>query len=119
MSRHNRDGSGTDQRGFEYQVSFQPDWLRQVKVTRNLESGRQSTKTLFRNSTTPEHPPGSRIRSRVSCPSQQIDFEVMLNDPRGIVRRVIVETVAPGQNGEEGVIVFSLEEQRARSTDDE
>jgi hypothetical protein len=119
MSRHNRDGSGTDQRGYEYQVSFQPDWLRQVKVTRNLESGRQSTKTLLRNTAAPEQSPGARVRSRVSSPSQQIDFEVMLNDPRGIVRRVIVETVAPGQEGEEGVIVFSLEERRARSTDDE
>ena len=49
MARHNRDGRGSDQRGFDYEIGYQPDWLQQVKVTRNLESGRQSTKTLFRN----------------------------------------------------------------------
>ena len=49
MARHNREGQGTDQHGHSYSVNYQPDWLRQVKVTRTLESGRQSTKTLFRN----------------------------------------------------------------------
>jgi len=49
LARHNREGQGADQRGFEYAVNYQPDWLRQVKVTRQLETGRQSTKTLFRN----------------------------------------------------------------------
>ena len=49
MARHNRDGYGADQRGYAYGVSYQPDWLRHVKVTRVLQTGRQSTKTLFRN----------------------------------------------------------------------
>ena len=47
MGRHNREGRGTDQQGFEYQINYQPNWLRLVKVTRTLDSGRQSTKTLF------------------------------------------------------------------------
>ena len=49
MARHNRDGAGEDQRGHAYTVSYQPDWLRMVKVTRSLTTGRQSTMTLFRN----------------------------------------------------------------------
>ena len=49
MARHNREGKGADQLGQQYGISYQPDWLRLVKVTRDLESGRQSTKTLFRN----------------------------------------------------------------------
>ncbi|NIP13532.1 MAG: hypothetical protein GWN02_28120, partial [Gemmatimonadetes bacterium] len=53
MARHNRDGQGSDQRDCEYAISYQPDWLRQVKVTRLLPTGRQSTKTLFTN----PHPP--------------------------------------------------------------
>ena len=51
MGRHNREGKGADQLGYKYQVNYQPDWLRLVKVTRTLDSGRQSTKTLFRNPT--------------------------------------------------------------------
>ena len=38
MARHNRDGYGADQRGFAYEVNFQPDWLRHVKVTRVLQT---------------------------------------------------------------------------------
>lgn len=47
MARHNREGMGSDQRGCEYQIGYQPDWRRYAKVTRALPSGRQSTKTLF------------------------------------------------------------------------
>jgi len=54
MARHNRDSRGTDQRGFDCDISYQPDWVRLIKVTRSLESGRQSTKTLFKNPARPE-----------------------------------------------------------------
>ncbi|MDX1645629.1 MAG: hypothetical protein R3304_00690, partial [Longimicrobiales bacterium] len=64
MARHNREGSGADQRGFEYDVSYQPDWLKLVKVTRQLESGRQSTKTLFKNPMEREAEPGEPGRPR-------------------------------------------------------
>ena len=33
VARHNREGAGADQRGFEYGVNYQPDWLKLVKVT--------------------------------------------------------------------------------------
>ena len=88
MARHNRDGAGADQRGFEYGVSYQPDWLKRVKVTRQLESGRQSTKTLFWNPARgPETEPGERIRTRIVSSDQAVDFEVALTDPRAAVRR--------------------------------
>ncbi len=110
MARHNRDGQGSDQRGFDYRISFQPDWLQQVKVTRDLESGRQSTKTLFRNpASVREHSPSSRVRTRVVSQEQSIDFEIAIHDPKGVVRRVIVETVAQGDGAEEAVS-FSLED---------
>jgi hypothetical protein len=64
MARHNREASGSDQRGFEYTISYQPDWLRQVKVTRLLETGRQSTKTLFVN------PDGTRAGARPAGPDR-------------------------------------------------
>jgi hypothetical protein len=111
MARHNRDARGSDQRGEGYELSYQPDWLRLVKVTRMLESGRQSTKTLFRNSTKREQAPGSRIRTRITSREQRVDFEVELDDPQGVVRRIIVETSPPG--GDEP-LVFTIDGQRTQ-----
>lgn len=99
MARHNREGHGADQRGFDYTVSYQPDWLELVKVTRHLESGRQSTKTLFRNPGPREERPGRRVRTVISSPEQGLEFEVVVNDPGRVVKRVIVET-GPGNPGE-------------------
>jgi hypothetical protein len=99
MARHNREARGTDQRGFDYEVSYQPDWLQVVKVTRNLESGRQSTKTLFRNPEWREQPPGQKVRTRIVSAQQGLNFEITVNDPRGVVKRVIVETALPAEEG--------------------
>lgn len=110
MARHNRDGSGADQRGFEYEVSYQPDWLKLVKVTRTLESGRQSTKTLFRNpQAQPEAEPGERIRTRISSKDQALDFEIALTDPRSAVKRIRVAYELPGGNGRREEVEFTLE----------
>jgi hypothetical protein len=111
MARHNRVARGVDQRGDAYEVSYQPDWLRLVKVTRTLESGRQSTKTLVRNGVKREQPPGSRVRTRVVCRDQRLEFEVELDDPNACVRRIIVETVAPGAPDER--VVFAIDAQAA------
>ena len=110
MARHNRDGNGGDQRGFAYQVNYQPDWLRHVKVTRVLQTGRQSTKTLFRNpADRQEASPGERIRTRITSPDQGIDFEVAVTDPRGTVARVRVAYVVTNERGEREEIEFTLE----------
>jgi hypothetical protein len=111
MGRHNREGHGADQRGYQYGVSFQPDWLRHVKVTRDLETGRQSTKTLFRNpADRREAEPGDRVRTRVSSRDQGVDFEVAIGDPYRAIRRVRVVYVVPGAKGEtEEEIEFTLE----------
>jgi hypothetical protein len=92
MARHNREASGADQRGFEYIVSYQPDWLRQVKVTRALESGRQSTKTLLVNPDSSDCEPGQQVRTAIRCEAQGLTFEVSLRDPKRVIRRVVVET---------------------------
>ena len=96
MARHNREGHGSDQHGHEYTVSYQPDWLRQVKVTRRLDTGRQSTKTLFANPTEPEQEPGRQVRTGIHCAAEHLDFEIAITDPKGVVKRVIVETGPPG-----------------------
>lgn len=92
MGRHNRDARGADQRGFDYDISYQPDWLRQIKVTRTLESGRQSTKILFRNPTSREQPAGPKVRTRIASPEQTLDVEVDIADPHGVVKRIILVT---------------------------
>ena len=115
MARHNREGLGADQRGFEYGVSYQPDWLKLVKVTRQLESGRQSTKTLFRNPANgPEAEPGDRIRTRITSADQELDFEVALTDPRAAVKRVRIAYEVPGENGRVEEVEFTLESEASR-----
>jgi hypothetical protein len=111
MARHNRDGQGVDQRGYEYVIGFQPDWLRHVKVTRDLETGRQSTKTLYKNpAEVREAEPGDRVRTRVTSKEQGLDFEVVISDPNQAIRRIRVVYELPGRDGRrEEDIEFSLE----------
>jgi hypothetical protein len=111
MARHNRDARGADQRGDSYELSYQPDWLRLVKVTRPLESGRQSTKTLFKNPGKREQSPGQRVRTRISSKDRRLEFEIELHDPHGVVRRIIVETAPSGESADER-LVFSIDGQR-------
>ena len=104
MGRHNRGGAGIDQRGFQYKLSYQPDWLRHVKITRRLPSGRQSTMTLFRNPVERgDRLPGDRVRTRVACKEQGVDFEVVVNTNRERIARVTVtcEVPEPGGKGTE------------------
>lgn len=107
MARHNRDAEGLDQQDFEYRISYQPDWLRQIKVTRLLSSGRQSTKTLFVNPEPPKREPGREVRTEIRSEAQGLEFRVAVRDPNGVVKRVIVETgppeSAPGEIGPEDI----------------
>lgn len=111
MARHNRDGHGSDQRGFDYTVSYQPDWLKQVKVTRLLPSGRQSTKTLLVPDDMPEREPGRQVRTEIRSDSQGFAFEVAITDPDRVVRRIIIETGPSAGGGvrEDRDIQFSIE----------
>ena len=111
MARHNRDGQGVDQRGYQYVVGFQPDWLRHVKVTRDLETGRQSTKSLYKNPADVRGAePGDRVRTQVVSEEQELDFEVTITDPNRAVRRIRVVYEMPGRDGRrEEEIEFTLE----------
>jgi hypothetical protein len=108
MARHNRDGSGEDQYGRHYDVAYQPDWLRLVKVSRELDSGRQSTKILVRNPEAPEQQPGPRVRTRIASAELGLELELALRDPRGVVRRIVVETVIPEGPEAGEVVAFTL-----------
>ena len=118
MARHNRDARGTDQRGYDYEISYQPDWVRLIKVTRALESGRQSTKTLFKNSAQREHSPGARIRTKIACKEQNLEFEVELEDPNGVVARVIVVTQPSAATGGE-TLEFTIDHRHNAGSNDQ
>ena len=111
MARHNRDGQGVDQKGFGYTIGFQPDWFRYIKVTRDLETGRQSTKTLYKNpADVREAEPGDKVRTSVGSEEQGLGFEVTIDDPNRAVRRVRVIYELPGEDGRrEEEIEFTLE----------
>ena len=114
MARHNREGTGEDQLGREYVISYQPDWFYQVKVTRDLQSGRQSTKTLFRSSDPVVADPGPRVRTRIRSQELGLDVEVTLDDPHGVVRRVTVETVAIDGPDRGTPVSFTISRRRNR-----
>jgi hypothetical protein len=114
MARHNREGSGEDQLGRGYTVSYQPDWFYQVKVTRDLDSGRQSTKTLFRNPEPSQTDAGSRVRTKIDSEELGLSFEITIEDPRGIVKRVTVETVVSEGPDEGQNLGFTVTRARPR-----
>lgn len=109
MARHNREARGQDQRGNDYDISYQPDWVRQIKITRALESGRQSTKTLFKNPGHREQSPGTRVRTRVACKEHNFAFEIEVDDPDGVVAKVIVVTKTAEMSADE-TLEFSIED---------
>jgi hypothetical protein len=114
MARHNRQGRGEDQNGNEYLIDYQPDWLHQVKVTRELPSGRQSTKTLFRNPDPAVRDPGRHVRTRISAPTLGLDIHVTLNDETSAVRRLTVEAVVSTGPEKGENVAFVLSRKRAR-----
>lgn len=97
MARHNRWDAGEDQCGFRYRISYPPDWLDRIRVTRRLPGGRQSTKTLFKNpSRAPGVEAGRRVRARIESPEQDLEIEVSLGPDRSHVGELSVEWRGPG-----------------------
>lgn len=100
VPRHNRIGHGEDQEGCRYEISYQPDCLRHVKVQRQLPSGRRSTMTLFRNPQgCAEARPGSRVCTRIRSPEQGIDLEVVVRCGKDSVASVTVDCIVPDPSG--------------------
>lgn len=100
MARHHREGTGTDQRGYEYVIHYQPDWFRKVRVSRLLENGRQSTATLFQNpEARPAGRPGPHAKTRILSPEQGIDLEFSVNPDAKHLHRVTLSCRIPTRDG--------------------
>ena len=92
MARHNREGRGLDQLGNLRRIAFQPDWLKQVKISRDLPDGRRrSSLTVFRNpARVAEGDPGRSIRTRVTSADGKIDVEIALEDRDLVVDHIVL-----------------------------
>jgi hypothetical protein len=110
MARHNRDARGADQVGTLWRLSYQPDWLSRVKVSRRLPGGRRrSAYTIFRNPRRrAEAEPGRVVRTDVAAADGSLHFRVAVEDPEGVIEEIVVRTRPSGtKRGDE--IEFRLE----------
>lgn len=94
MARHNRDAKGVDQHGDLWHLSYHPDWMRRVKISRQLpDRSRRSTVTLFKNEAErAQAEPAKVIRTRVRAADGSTEFEISLEDRTGSVESVVVVT---------------------------
>ncbi|MFQ5890152.1 MAG: hypothetical protein ACE5JR_08880 [Gemmatimonadota bacterium] len=110
MARHNREARGVDQQGQLWLISYQPDWLSRVKISRELPGNRRrSSQTLFRNpARRAEAPPGRMVRTRVSALDGSADFQIAVEDPGDLIESIVVVTRRRrGRRAE--VVKFALE----------
>ncbi len=110
MARHNRNGTGVDQLGFRYRISYPPDWLDRVRVTRRLPSGRQSTRTIFRNpSRNPAVDPGDLIRVRLESPEQDMVIETSVRTTPDRLEEIVLQWRDPrATDPRMGRVTFAL-----------
>ncbi len=92
MARHNQEGRGVDQHGDLWLIGYQPDWLKQVKISRELPDGRRrSTLTLFRNPARhAEDRPGKVVRTRITAADGSVDVQLSLEDRDAVVDHIVV-----------------------------
>ena len=92
MARHNQEGRGLDQLGNLWRISFAPDWLKQVKISRDLPGGRRrASVTLLRNpARIARAGPGRWIRTRITSADGKIDVEIALEDRNLVVDHVVL-----------------------------
>ena len=78
MARHNREARGIDQHGMLWSISYQPDWLSRVKISRKLPGDRRrSSLTLFRNpARRAEGRPGRLVRTGIQAVDGSAGFRV-------------------------------------------
>jgi hypothetical protein len=65
--------------------------------------------TLFRNPAPPEHSPGPKVRTRITSAEQNLDIEVDVNDPHGLVKRIIIVAAQPGSASQQDELELTVE----------
>lgn len=112
MARHNRDDRGVDQHGELWQLSYQPDWLKRLKISRRLpDRDRRSTVTLFKNGADrAQSETGKVVRTRVRAADGSVDIELSLEDRTEVVESIVVVTRRTRKNGRSERLEFVLED---------
>jgi len=111
MARHNRDAKGVDQHGELWHLSYHPDWIRRIKISRQLpDRDRRSTVTLFKNEAErAQAEPAKVIRARIRAADGTADIEVSLEDRSDVVESITVVTRRE-RNGRTERVEFVLED---------
>ncbi|HEX6938965.1 MAG TPA: hypothetical protein VF158_06095 [Longimicrobiales bacterium] len=109
-ARPNLTARATSPAGHVFRLEYQPDWVSKITVTRRAPDGSPSTAVLFRNSSYKLRDPGPVVRTRIASPENGLDFEVILNDPGRVVKRITVETVAADGASAGEPVVFTIED---------
>lgn len=110
MARHNQEARGVDQRGQMWKISFQPDWLSRLKISRKLGGERRrSSLTVFRNpARRAESKPGKIIKTGLRALDGSAEFRISVEDPMEMIESItVVAKKKRGRRTEE--IRFKLE----------
>lgn len=110
MARHNQEARGVDQRGQLWKISYQPDWLSRVKISRVLGAKRRrSSLTVFRNpARRASAEPGKVVRTGLRAMDGSAEFRISVEDPSNMIESItIVAKQRKGRRTEE--IRFLLE----------
>lgn len=108
-ARANAATQATDHVGRGFHIEYQPDWVRKVTLTSHA-GHTPSTTLLFRNDGYRLQDPGPVVRTRIASPDHGLDFEVAINDPGRVIKRIIVETVPADGSFDGEPMAFTIED---------
>lgn len=109
-ARPNLTARATSPAGHAFRLEYQPDWVSKITMTQHASDGSPSTAVLFRNDGYKLRDPGPVVRTRIASPEHGLDFEVILNDPGRVVKRITVETVAADGASAGEPVMFTVED---------
>src|SRR5690606_37798420 len=107
-ARPNLTARATSPAGHVFRLEYQPDWVSKITMTQHAPDGSPSTAVLFRNPSYRLRDPGPVVRTRIASPDHGLDFEVILNDPGHVVKRITVETAAADGASEGEPVGFTI-----------
>jgi len=110
QARGNASTHGIDRTGRRYQIQYQPDWVSRITVTERNSGSDPATAVLFRNAGFKLSDPGPVVRTRIASPDHGVDFEVIINDPGRVVKRITVETVPANAEAHGETLEFTIED---------
>ncbi len=92
-------GSGRDQRGFDYEVTYNPEWFRKLAVTRRDSNGQTTTVDVVTNPRTARSAPERPASATTHVKSNEgVDFTLVF---RGRAKQVRIDYIVPAESGKD------------------